>query len=453
MVRKKILFIHAVNPDSEIENRYKPLWPCYLKAFFERKNGTGKVTFALVGRSVFDDLKRFQPDVVAIGGVSQNFGRVKTYARLARESGARVIVGGIHISSLPGCLNEDMDVGVIGEGEAVFAQLLEIFCEQGTFAADDLRTVPGVTYQEQGVQRYNTPVPDKLPLTELPHPDRSLIGYQKHDYLFSSRGCPYRCSFCASSRFWETLRFAPAEQVLEEIEELVEHGTSTISFYDDLFVADLRRCAEIAEGVARRGLSRRVKFTCSCRANHVKEELMPLLQLMNVVSVGMGLESGSDRVLKRLKGGGTAAENAQAIEILKSHGIQANASFVIGEPEETLAEMRETYHFIRNSRLDFFDVYVLTPYPGTPVWEEAAARGLVSESMDWERLRLDFERQGEQALILNRQVSPQTLLRCYQSLQRLRFFRILRALPTSPWLADLPAVAFGKLRERWAASS
>lgn len=444
---KRVLFVNAIDPLSEVENRYRPLWPAYLAAFAEKSLGTDKLEFRFMSGSFQNELHSFRPHVVALSAVSQNYNHVKTYARIAREQGLSVIAGGMHISNLPQCLTTDMDVGCIGEGEVTFSELMQHYLEFGRFSPDDLGSIKGIVYYKKG-KLVTTPSRSLHQLDKLPHPKRSLIGYQSHDYMFTSRGCPYQCSFCASTRYWAKVRWASAEYVIEEMRELIENGVKTISFYDDIFIANKKRLQQIAASIIANGFNRQVKFTCSARANTVTPEAVDLLKSMNMVSVGLGLESGNDRILRYLKGRVTVENNLQAVNLLKDAGIQANASFIIGSPDETEAEIMDTYNFIKNSRLDFFDLYVLTPLPGTETWAYASRRNLISDDMDWSLLNVNFEVHPEKALILSETLSRRQLLRLYKKFRRLRLVRIIKALPGSPWVRDLPGVAIKVLIEK-----
>jgi radical SAM superfamily enzyme YgiQ (UPF0313 family) len=170
---------------------------------------------------------------------------------------------------------------------------------------------------------------------------------------------------------------------------------------------------------------------------------------MGVVSVGMGLESGNPRILYYLKGKTiTIEDNRRAIELLTSAGIKANASFIIGSPDETEKEMMDTYDFIRKSKLSFVDIYVLTPYPGTPVWDFAKSRGLVSDDMDWSKLNVNFDVNHANAIILSESLSRERLYQIYRKFRRQRLVRNIRSLITHPMLLDLPKVAIGTVKEK-----
>ncbi|MBI2266386.1 MAG: radical SAM protein [Armatimonadetes bacterium] len=176
---------------------------------------------------------------------------------------------------------------------------------------------------------------------------------------------------------------------------------------------------------------------------------MRLLAEMNVVSVGMGLESGSQRVLQYLKGKNSGIEeNRSAIRMLKKYKIAANASFIMGCPDETREEILETLDFIKKSDLDLFDVYVLTPFPGTPTWTYALERGLVSEEMDWDRLNVTFASHHKKAIILSEVLTREELHRLFQEFRKLQFCMIGKNILRHPFLMDIPRMVGNKLIEK-----
>jgi anaerobic magnesium-protoporphyrin IX monomethyl ester cyclase len=444
----RVLFVNAVDPISEVENRYRPLWPAYLVAYTEKHLGVDKLEFRFMTRDFEDELRSFKPNIVAISAVSQNYNLAMKYAGIAKEYGLAVVMGGIHISYMPHCLTKDMDIGCMGEGEDTFLELMRHYLDFGDFSRVDLGRINGIVYHDGGKLVRTPDRPMLHSLDQLPHPKRSIIGYQSHDYMFTSRGCPYRCVFCASSRYWRKVRWASSEYVIDEIHELIEKGVKTISFYDDLFTVNKKRLRQIADMIVASGFHRRVNFTCSCRANDITLDVVKVLKSMNVVSVGMGLESGCDRSLGYLKENVSVKDNWQAINFLKDAGIQANASFIIGAPDETEEEIMQTYDFIKKSRLDFVDIYTLTPFPGTPVWDYAAKKNLVSDDMDWSRLNVNLDVNKDFAIFVSERLSRQQLLLIYKKFRKLRFYRMLKALPTSAWLRDLPKVASMVLFEK-----
>ena len=445
----RILLINAINPRVEVENRYPGLGLAYLVSSARKALPEANIEFRISDRDIIKTINDYRPDLVGITSVSQNFTIARRYADFCAGLGIPVIMGGIHISSLPECLPTSATAGCRQEGERTFVELIKAFLDD-KFNTGALAHIPGISFWESGHLRHNEDRPAVDDLDQLPMPARDLLNIRSHAYMFTSRGCPYRCTFCASSRFWSKLRFFSAEYVVNEIESLIrDYRVSMISFFDDLFVADRPRLEEMIRILDRRKLLGKVRYTCSCRSNVVDDELARLLAKMGVVSVGMGLESGDDEILRFLKGKSAGVtENIRAINILKKAKIAVNGSFVIGSPYETREQAMRTYDFIRQSRLDLFDIYLLTPYLGTPIWDYATDRNLVSDDMtDWSCLDVNIYRFPGKAIILSEVLERKEVIKLYKKFRRLRFRRNLRKIINHPMMRDVPRMGLNLLRE------
>ena len=434
------MFINTINPYAEIECRYPPLGIGYLVSSLRNHFGSDMFQFKVVNRNIEFELSHFRPDIVGISSVTQNYNIAKEYARIAKTKGLSVIIGGIHISMLPFSLTTDMDVGVIGEGEKTTIDIFELFIKERTLVGEDLNKIEGIVYRDETNRLIITEKRDLVfPLDDIVVPARDVFRIKRHSYLFSSRGCPYRCVFCVSARFWEKVRFFSAEYVVREIKELVEkYNVRLISFYDDLMMADLARLRELVTLLKKEAILQKVKFSLNARANLLTEEVVSLLKEMSVVSVGMGLESGNERMLRYLKGSNiTVNDNKAAIKTLKKYKITANASFIIGSPYETEGEITDTFNFIKTSGLNFFDTYVLTPFPGTPIWEYAKKIGVTNDDMDWSRLNVNFESSHKNAVIISRNLTREEVYRLFLKFQRLRLFIAIKNILWHPFLFDI----------------
>ncbi|MEA3232369.1 MAG: radical SAM protein [Thermodesulfobacteriota bacterium] len=432
----RVLFIDAADPVSKLNQRFAPLWPAYLAAHLETRIGSNRFEFRLSNGRVENELKSFKPHVVAISSVTMNYNHAMEYARIVKKTGLPVVIGGIHISFMPHSLTKEMDVGCIGEGEETFAELMRLYLDSGEFNHNNLATINGVIYRNDGKLISTPRRPLIASIDHISHPKRALLGFRNTDTMMTARGCPYRCVFCSVSRYWKKVRFASPDFVIDEITELVKNGVRIIKIYDDLFTCNQKRLEQIAERIQSSGLYRRVKFACWCRANTVTQEVTDALKKMNVVSVELGLESGCDRILRYLKGNVSLNENYKAIELLKNAGIQTNAAFIIGSPDETEDEIMQTYDFIKKSRLDTVTVNPLIPFPGTPIWEYASDKGLVSEDMEWGQIG---------RIVISEKLSAAQLHRILKKFKRLCLIKRLRALPKSPWLQEAPKIGWKRL--------
>lgn len=451
----RILFVNAINAYVESQTRYPPLGIGYLVAMLRRQFGA-EVDCRLVEADVEGAIRDWQPHLVGIGAVSQNFNLAMHYAELAREAGTVVVAGGYHLTEMPHSMTHAMDVGVLGEGEHTICELVAELRESGSLSPDRLSRTAGIAYWDGDRLQVTEPRPvvgaKTKSLDELPTPARDLMLIRPHTNMVTSRGCPYNCTFCASTRFWPNIRYFSPGYMLDEVKQLIrDYGVQYITFHDDLFIANVARLREFHDLVLKEGLPRKgFRFSCSSSATRITEEMATLLKEMNFVTVSMGLESGNQAVLQRLKGPAFKVEtNQRAVEILHRHGIHVHATFIIGEPQETLEQMRETYDFVRRNPFSYVNFFALTPLPGTRVWNDAKARGLVSDTMDWSRLSEHFEFDWRKSIIVSEVASRRQLHRMYLKMRRLRLYKLGVAMFRHPFQIDLGAYLKAKVAE-WA---
>jgi len=399
----KLLLVNAINSKKRIETVYPALGLGYLAAYLKKHKPAVQVK--IIDRNIAGTIKEFCPDIVGVSSVSQNFSRAIEIGALCKTLKIPVFIGGVHITLFPESLSEAFDFGVYGEGEETIIDIVDFFSKVRSLFSAELEKIKGLVLHNGKGIKLTEPRPIIYDLDTIPFPDRSLLNIPvgQTTYLFTSRGCPYKCAFCASSRFWSGVRWFPAEYVVNEIEEVVKrYRPWAISFYDDLFIANFRRLEKIVELICKKGINKKVKFSFSCRANLVDERLIRVLKPLKVQMICMGLESGCQKTLNYLKGDGiSVAQNQRAVDLLSKAKINVQGTFIIGSPDESENEIFQTLDFIRRSRLANFAVYVLTPFPGTPVWESAQRMGLVSKDMDWSRLSVEIGDCKEDKILLS----------------------------------------------------
>lgn len=445
----KILFINAIDPNSEVETRYPNLGLGYLAASLRREIPNVRFIFKIIDDNVEDTICKFQPDLVGITTVSQNFPIALRYMKILTAHNIPTIWGGVHISALPHLLPREAALGCIGEAEATIVDVVNVFVNDG-LSPKNLATIPGIVYWDNDEFKKTSdrnPIPN---LDDLPMPARDLMEIGTTTYMFTSRGCPYKCTFCSSSRYWGKTRFFSADYVVSEIEFLYrKYHVSMIRFFDDLFIAKRSRLEEIVDKLEEKNLLGKIKFTCNCRANLIDDDMVCLLKKLGVVSVGFGLESADEKTLQYLKCDSVSVErNRAAVEIVKKGGIAVNASFVIGSPQEGRDSIMRTYDFIQSSRLDSFEIYVLTPFPGTPVWDYAKARGIVTEeNFDWAALNVNLYRNPEGSIILSEILSKEEVISYYKKFKRLRLLRNFKSIWRHPLKGQLPRYIMARVKE------
>lgn len=421
----RLLLISAVNSDSDVAARpFPPLGLGHVASYLREYRGPSEIK--IISRSLDIQLDSvltdFQPDIVGISSTTQEFNTAVGLARQVKEwRKVPVVVGGHHISALPSTLPEDMDVAVLGEGEETMAELIETHESGGGLVGTDLSGIKGIAYHQNGEVVTNPPREPIEDLDGVPPPARDLLDMDSTwTHLMTSRGCPYKCIYCTAGFFWKRVRYFSPQYVLEEIRRLVsDFGVTNISIEDDLFIAKPSRLREIRDLFKQEGLDKEVDLSCLCRANLVTEEIADCLREMGVHHVSMGLESGSERVLNVIKGGSVSVEQGvKALKVLKDRGFETRGFFMLGLPGETTEDMQETFRLIRNPMLDSARVRVFVPLPGSKIWHDAVARGIVSNQMDWDDLNMEFETNFDRYPIVNDQVSRQELWDIYTEMTR-----------------------------------
>lgn len=387
----KVLLVNATYTREVIEVGFPPLGLAYIASSLRKAFGN-TILFKVVDRDIAEHITAFKPDIVGISSVTKNYNIAKEHAQIAKQIfDLPVIIGGAHISFMPQNLTLDMDVGIAFEGEETIVELMKSYLSNGRFDKAELHGIDGLIFRDNGVLFVTRPREFIQTLGNIDYPARDLIRINESTSMLTSRGCPYYCAFCSTSRLWgNKIRFAPAEYVAEEIDLVYKrYGAKLITIYDDMFVSSTRRVADIIEELKKKKAFGKVAFQCNIRPDNVTEELAEALHEMNVHAVGMGLESGSQKIIDYLKTGGiTVEQNIKAIAILKKHRIIPYCSFIVGSPQDDRDTIRKTIKFVEDNKVNHFDFHVLTPYPGTPVWDYAKERGLVSNDMNWNILNM-----------------------------------------------------------------
>ena len=265
---------------------------------------------------------------------------------------ARIVIGGPHATvNLETCVSDGFDCVVHGDGE---------FVVEKAFFGDDR-----ILYSEEH------------PLDDYPIIDRSLLDIRKYRFLvdgrpsttmMTSQGCPYKCAFC--SKNYSSVRFRSPESVRKELDILhYDFGFTAVAFPEDLFILDKKRTEAICGYLKELDMY----WRCLVRGDTVVRHGEAFIKMMadsGCRAVGIGVESGSDKILSTINKGENASTISKAIRMLKGNGMAVKGFFILGLPGETYETLEETRRFLETEKLDDVDIKIYQPYPGTPIWRD-----------------------------------------------------------------------------------
>ncbi len=355
------------------------------------------VDAALYPRRVEPVLRATKPDLVCITSVTPTFPEALSLAHVVRrESKAVVVMGGPHVSFLP---EEPLEAGCVdfvvrGEGEETLVELVR------SIEGGDPSRVKGISYRSGSGISHTEKREYLEELDGLPFPDWTLVEHpgaylppeartRRVYSLMASRGCPYDCFFCVSSRlFGRKVRRRSVASVFDEIESLVsEEGAAEIHFADDCFTSDKRWVLEFCGLIRSSGLKVSFSFMNGLRADEVDEELLSALKRIGLRTVGFGVESASQDLLDRSGKRLSLSSVREAFRISKKLGLNTWGFFIIGFPRETPQKALATFKLALELDPDFAKFFPLVPYPGSRAYESLARNGRL-ELTDWSRYGL-----------------------------------------------------------------
>jgi anaerobic magnesium-protoporphyrin IX monomethyl ester cyclase len=280
--------------------------------------------------------------------------------------------------------NPAVDAVLRGEFEYTAADLA-----RALQAGEGLDGVPGLTFRDdEGAVVANPDRPLFEPLDNMPFPARHIVkgdGYRAGIYsggyptaMISSRGCPYRCTFCLwpDVLYGHKFRARSAQNVVDEIEEAVRvYGHDEIYFDDDTFTIDRQRVMDICRMILERGLEKEVEWIAQCRVDPVDREMLEAMKAANCGYILFGVESGSPKMLKKMRKGITLEKVREAFKLTKEVGIKTQAFFLFGMPGETQETIQETLDFAKEINASSTQFAIAIPHPGTALYEECKTNG------------------------------------------------------------------------------
>jgi len=367
------------------EGRFPPLGLMYLASYLEKHN-TAEVKILDTVASGADygaiesGIREFDPDVAGITAHTHNLIDVIRTSDIVKKvnPAIHVSLGGPHVRIYPyeAIAIESVDTVIPGEGEIALSLLLE------ALERNRPEDAKGVIRKKKG---QILPAEDgeiTADLDSLPFPARSKVNTDDYSSILgkgrrlttavSSRGCPFNCTFCSTPK--GTYRMRSPKNIVDEMEECLRMEIEEVHFIDDVFNADRERVTDICGEILERGLE--IEWSFRGRVDKVTPGMLLLLRRAGCERIHFGVETASDEGLEALGKGITLSQVRNAFRWARQADIRTVAYFMLGCPhEKSKKDTLKTVRFAKELGCDYALFNILTPYPGTPLYEEALKTG------------------------------------------------------------------------------
>ena len=343
---------------------------------------------------IANQVEKINPPVVGVTAGTSTIKSALKYLELIKKNVPEVltVIGGPHTTFMPYETLKDseyLDVVVMGEGEETMVELTDHSIKNNQNIAD----IKGIVYRDSSSGKLKTTEKRSLikDLDSIPFPARHLVPFSDYDAtqdqtggIITSRGCVYNCNYCSSSLIMgKKFRSRSPNNVVDEIEELIDtYHINDIGFMDDTFMLNKKRASEIADEIKTRDLD--ISFVASSRVDRVDKDLLENLKSSGLKTIYYGVESGSQRILDLMKKGITLKNVEDAVRIAKDVNLDVLTSFILGYPGETEEDMDKTIDFSTKLDSDYCQYSILTPFPGTPIYDDLIEKNLIDND-EWNK--------------------------------------------------------------------
>jgi anaerobic magnesium-protoporphyrin IX monomethyl ester cyclase len=359
-----------------------PLGLAYVAAVLKQANHQVKIVDLNVESVDYQTLPYSDFDLVGISVDTTRYPIALKIAEAVKRQKRMVVAGGQHVTFFD---SETLSTGLFdfvvrGEGEYTMLDLVKHIEEGNSF-----QEVKGISFLSDGELIRTPSRPLIQDLDSLPFPARELLPLQSYTVTLrgrfmtpalTSRGCPFNCDFCSASQFFgRKWRTRSIKNVMEELKLLYKnYGYRAVAFFDDHFTLNSNRMVEFCENILKNNWD--LYWWAFSRVDSVvkNEELVELMAKAGLKQVFIGFESGSQEVLDSYGKNLDADDSFKAMEILKRYKISVWASFVIGALNETKKMIKQTIKFANRLNPHYIQFGILTPYPGTALYEKVKNR-------------------------------------------------------------------------------
>lgn len=370
-----------------------PMGILYIAAILRQEKYNVKIIDAnaeeLSIEEVLEIVKDIDPQAI---GVSCNYSPLNNLTLKLCEkikkinSNYMIFVGGNHATAsyeyMLSEANGNIDYLIRGQGEKVITRLLEALNNM-----QDINTVKGIA---RLIDKKVIKTEDEElfgDLDKLPLPAYDLLNMNHYDRynILTSRGCPYRCTYCASSVICNRVFYRSPEKVVEEIEYLINSfGYKHFWFSDDTFTENYNHTNELLELIINKNLN--ITWSCLTRVNRTKLEILNKMKKAGCKYISYGVESGDVGMLGKMNKRITLDEIRNALKLTKEANIDMYTFFLIGYPGETIESIQNSFNLICEIRPTGVSYAVVIPLPGTPLWDLLYKEKLI----DYDKIQWDY---------------------------------------------------------------
>jgi anaerobic magnesium-protoporphyrin IX monomethyl ester cyclase len=368
-----------VNPSKMDFTRLEDSYPLYLKSVKDNNH--------TIWQEMRERIRDIKPDIVGITVWTTFAASAFKIASLVKREDKYlpVIMGGPHISIkseevLKIC--SEVDFLVRGEGEETILELIKVISTRWGDKNATFYDIKGISYRQNGNIIHNPQRGFISSLDSLPFPARDLLvnkdSYNSEDMglLMTSRGCPYSCSYCATSIWERKTRYRSVDNVINEIKLVIDkYGTPQITFKDDSFTVNRKRVLELCDMLIKEKID--ISWDCNTRVNHIDEEMLKKMKKAGCSNIKVGIETGSERILKLMNKKITFDQCRKAAKLFRKVGIHWTGYFMMGLPSETKEDVYATLKFMKELEPDYASLSVYEPFPGTDLFNIGVEKGLV----------------------------------------------------------------------------
>ncbi|MHA1237846.1 MAG: B12-binding domain-containing radical SAM protein [Candidatus Odinarchaeia archaeon] len=351
----------------------------------------------ITDKKLMDKVKKIDPDLVGFSTLTATGKRAAIQARKIKEwnPNLTIVFGGYHATINGEKLLKNypfIDYALKGEGEYTSVQLVRLLEKN---KLDEIKKIPGIVYRENGLIKNGPPHRRIEDLDALPFPDRSHIKHNEYGYIsnanipkftsiLTSRGCPYRCTYCACAAFHNrTWRTRSPENIADEFEEIVSEGYENLLVIDDNFTLNPKHVIKVTKLLRKRRIE--INWIAEGRVDRAQLPMLKSMVKAGCKIIYYGVESANQRILDYYKKGTTPEQAVKAVENARKARIDIiTATFIVGAPTESVSEIQNTLNFASKLDIDFPQFNILAAVPGSTLYEQLASEGVLDPEVVWE---------------------------------------------------------------------